>query len=494
MTTITASQLYDHLACPHRVYLDIAGDESQRDTISPFVKLLWERGNSYEERVIDGLPEGSFLSLKSLADEPKQEATVDAMRRSIQLIYGGRIMADGLVGEPDLLILKDGRYIAADIKSGRAEEGESDEGDGKPKAHYAVQVALYTDVLERLGFSIGHIAEIWDIRGERVIYELDQPRNSKTTETWWQLYERARDEVVQIVTGALPTRGALASQCKLCHWCGHCTAELTAAKDLTLVPELGRARRDALSVHFQDLDAFASASPEAFITGKKTIVSGIGPDRFRLFQKRAQLLCHPNPQPYLRNVVELPATPTEVFFDIECDPMNNITYLHGFLERRTGDAESDAFTYFFADGLSEEAERQAFASAVHWLLERETVTVYFYSKYERTKYRELCKRHPGVCTEEEIEALFTPPRAIDLCYDVVKRATEWPTNDHSLKTLAKFLGFNWRDTDPSGASSIEWYQRWLESGDPEIRQRIIDYNEDDCRATAVLLDGIRALN
>jgi len=28
---------------------------------------------------------------------------------------------------------------------------------------------------------------------------------------------------------------------------------------------------------------------------------------------------------------------------------------------------------------------------------------------------------------------------------------------------------------------------------PEIRQRILDCNEDDCRATRVLLDGIRDL-
>jgi uncharacterized protein len=108
-------------------------------------------------------------------------------------------------------------------------------------------------------------------------------------------------------------------------------------------------------------------------------------------------------------------------------------------------------------------------------------------------YRKLCERHSGVSTAENIEALFTPPRSIDLYFDVVMRATEWPTHDHSIKTLAKYLGFEWRDSDPSGAASIEWYQRWLETGDPAIRQRILDYNEDDCRATAVLLDGIRGL-
>ena len=43
------------------------------------------------------------------------------------------------------------------------------------------------------------------------------------------------------------------------------------------------------------------------------------------------------------------------------------------------------------------------------------------------------------------------------------------------------------------AASIEWFHRWVETGDKDIRQRILDYNEDDCRATRVLLDGIRQL-
>jgi uncharacterized protein len=76
---------------------------------------------------------------------------------------------------------------------------------------------------------------------------------------------------------------------------------------------------------------------------------------------------------------------------------------------------------------------------------------------------------------------------------VVKKATEWPTWDFSIKTLAKYLGFSWRDTHPSGAASIEWFHKWVETGDPAIRQRILDYNEDDCRATRVLRDALENL-
>lgn len=128
-----------------------------------------------------------------------------------------------------------------------------------------------------------------------------------------------------------------------------------------------------------------------------------------------------------------------------------------------------------------------------YLSARRDAAIYFYSKYERTTYRKLQQKYPDICTPEDVERLFEPPRAVDLYDDVVLKATEWPTRDQSIKTLAKYLGFSWRDTHPSGAASIEWFDRWCRERKPEIRQRILDYNEDDCRATRVLLDGIRGL-
>ena len=120
-------------------------------------------------------------------------------------------------------------------------------------------------------------------------------------------------------------------------------------------------------------------------------------------------------------------------------------------------------------------------------------TIFHYSKYERTIYRKLQDKYPDVCSADDIERLYAPPKTVDLYTDIVLKATEWPTRDHSIKTLAQYLGFTWRDTHPSGAASIEWFDRWCRDGDPAVKQRILDYNEDDCRATRVLLDGIRSL-
>lgn len=489
---VTASQLYDHVTCPHRVHLDQFGEPDQRDEISPFIRLLWERGTKYETQVVSKLAFGSYLSIRDFTDDAREDLTRRAMEDRAPLIYGGRLSVEGLIGEPDLLILSDGKYVAADIKSGRGKEGDSDEGDGKPKAHYAVQLAFYADILDRLGFGLGRIGEIWDINGDHVRYELDRVRHSRTDQTWWDFYQESLAAVTAINERQSQTRAALASICKLCHWHSSCRADLVASSDLSLVPGLGRSRRDAMFGHFENLNQFAGADAEAFMSGKKTIIAGVGPDMLRLFQSRARLLRDPAARPYLRAPIELSDDRIEVFFDIEADPMNDIIYLHGFVERDR-DRGTSTYTYFFADKCDASGERDAFGKALQWLRERPQAPVFYYSKYERTMYRKLARRHEGLTTEDEIESIFTPPRSFDLYTDVVYRATEWPTHDHSIKTLAKYLGFAWRDTDPSGASSIEWYQRWIEFGDPDLRQRIIDYNEDDCLATAVLLDGIRSL-
>ncbi len=52
---VSASTLYNLIACPQRVALDAFGDPNERDEISPFVKLLWERGTLFEKETIAGL-------------------------------------------------------------------------------------------------------------------------------------------------------------------------------------------------------------------------------------------------------------------------------------------------------------------------------------------------------------------------------------------------------------------------------------------------------
>src|SRR5205823_4832329 len=123
------------------------------------------------------------------------------------------------------------------------------------------------------------------------------------------------------------------SICKLCHWHTNCVAELTAADDLTLIPYLGRMERDAMQESLPTIATLAECNPEQFGQGKKTVFRGIGSDRLRLFQARAAMLKASPPQAHLRFPVSLDPASLELFFDIEVDPLRDICYLHGFVER-----------------------------------------------------------------------------------------------------------------------------------------------------------------
>jgi len=495
---ITASMLYNLVQCPHRLALDVHGDPARKDKVSAFVELLWEMGNIFEKETIEAL-EIPFTDLGGAERDDRVEnddleaLTEEAVARGDELIYAGQISAGDLLGIPDLLRREGDGYVAGDIKSGAGTEGGSDSDDFKPKDHYAVQLALYTDILEKKGLAAGRTPFIWDVHGEDVVYDLDGPRRKRDKTTLWEFYEKRLAEARAIVSENAATRPALSAKCKLCHWHSVCVPDLEKRNDLTLIPYLGRSARDALAERFEKVADLARADLAPIKKAGKTGIRGVGVNTLEKYQTRAILLTMPGQKPFIRRQVDFPDVETELFFDIEADPMRDLCYLHGFVERKGRDRATEKYRYFLADAPTAEEEERAFGAAVDYIRQSRPCAIYYYSKYERTFWRKLRERYPTAATEDEIEEIFDPAVAIDLYSDVVKPHTEWPTRDHSIKTLAKFLGFKWRDKSPSGAESIEWYHRWVNEGKDSVRQRILDYNEDDCLATRALLDGIRDL-
>lgn len=490
---ITASMLYDYIQCPHRVTLDLFGNLAERDDVNPFIQLLWERGNAFEREVMAKV-DVPFIDLRNGADNERQHLTTEAILAREPLIYGGRLAAKGFVGEPDLLRLVDNGYVPGDIKSGAGVEGASEDSDGKPKKHYAVQLGFYSDILKRLKLLGEGNPFIWDINGREIIYELNRPRGPKTPKTMMEEYYDTLKEVQDIVSRMLTTSPAMSSTCKLCHWYTVCSKFLISTDDLTLIPELGRDKRDKLKHHFTNVMALANADLTAFCTGPKSSIPGIGYDSLLRFQKRAQLQKQPNAQPYFISDLSLPPNELELFFDVETDPMrDNFCYLHGFIERRQSDPTKERYVFFLAEQPTIEAERNAFRQSWEYLMKSNPTAIYFYSHYEKTTLRHLATRYPEIATVQNVEDLFSTNYSVDLFQEVVRSKMVWPTHDHSIKTIALFLGFKWRDPEPSGAASVLWYHNWVDTGDDTIRQRILEYNEDDCIAMRVLINAIRQL-
>ena len=489
---ITASMLYSFTTCPHRVSLDLFGNPEERDEVSPFVELLWERGHAFEMETIEslGVP---FLNLRNEPLAQREEMTTRAIANREDLIYGGRISHGELLGEPDLLRRADAGYIPGDIKSGAGLEGDSEEVTGKQKKHYAFQLALYSDILQSKGLAESKESFVWDIHGQEVAYDLADARGPKIGMSMWEEYAEALETVNAISQQTLQTKPGLIGQCKLCHWRNHCRGKISRSDDLTLISNIGRSKREKFPEMIQTVQALASTDLDDLIVDGKSTIKGIGASTLETYHARAVLQKQAKPLPYFTESVMLPDAQLELFFDIETDPFRDLCYLHGFIKRVDGKNESEEFVAFTAEEATPEKEKAAFAEAWHYVRTNANAIVYYYSHYERTMWKKLAQIYPEVAREEDVAELFSQPRFVDLYNDIVRSKMIWPTHSLSIKALARFLGFQWRDTDPSGAASVQWFHQWVETGDPLIWARILEYNEDDCRAMRVLADELRRL-
>ncbi len=488
---VTASKLYDFFQCPHRVWRDIYGPQEEKShETNPFVELLWEKGVLREKMVVKSL--GTLLDLSFGDNEERFRKTLEAMKMGTPLIYHGYICWENLAGEPDLLRRNDdGTYLPIDIKSGRGLEGtDGDEGEpGKPKKHYAAQLALYSEILIALGFANKHVGEIFDIDSKEVVYDLDMPMGVRSKQTWWQMYQDAKNETVLLVENKRKNDPALIGVCKLCPWYGSCKKWCVDREDLSTEFSLGRSRRETLQ---QDLGISTVGELEQIdipsLLGQKTkdkhFLQRLAASSLGTLKKRAHVL-HSTKKPIVYSPISFPLASYELYFDIEDDPTQGFVYLHGVYERFQG---KERFLPFVAKDNTLEAEKQAWNDLWQYIrsLPKDSYCLYFYSKHEPTTYKRMQLQYPDIASVEDIDQLFDSSHAVDLYYDCILKNTDWPLYSYSLKEIAQYLGFNWRDKTPSGALSIQWFNAYLEDKDPAKLQRLIEYNEDDCKATMVI--------
>lgn len=491
---ITASTLYDYIQCQHKVWRDIYGPQDEKiKEINPFVELLWQKGVKHEQNVVACL--GDFLDMREGSVEQRFQRTLQAMRDGVTLIYQGVLKHENLLGIPDLLQRqKNGTYMPVDIKSGMGYEGADEETgeEGKLKKHYAVQLCLYSDILRKLGFAARNKGKILDIRSEEVEYDLVSPMGIKNRTTWWEYYETIKEKVDLLMRNVDANKPALGGVCKLCAWHDSCKSWCEEARDLTNIFYLGRTVRDTINsdLSIERVEELLGIDVSAAVKMKKqnkAYLRGIAEKSLSKYITRARII-HEIRKPVAHTPVVLPTAGWELFFDIEDDPTQDVVYLHGVFERCKGKGR---FISFVAKDVSQQAEKEAWQSFWEYInsLPRGNFAVYYYSHHEKTTYKRLQKRYPDVISMEKVDEFFDSPNVIDL-YKVVQQQTDWPTCSYSLKTLASYLGFKWRDETPSGALSIQWFNEYLEKKDEKLLQRILEYNEDDCKATMVLRDAL----
>jgi uncharacterized protein len=187
------------------------------------------------------------------------------------------------------------------------------------------------------------------------------------------------------------------------------------------------------------------------------------------------------PQPFTATDT-LPTASVELYFDIEAEPELQLDYLLGVLviDKLAG---TETFHPFLAEHPSDEA--------LIWQQFLELVSLYpdapifHFSDYEVETIKRLARVYNT--PREFIRPLLS--RFVDV-HQRVTHAAILPVESYSLKHLARWLGFEWRDVGVTGSQCVCLYDQWLKSGDRSLLDVILRYNEDDCRATQKLKDWL----
>ncbi|WP_435874355.1 TM0106 family RecB-like putative nuclease [Nocardia vinacea] len=309
-------------------------------------------------------------------------------------------------------------------------------------------------------------------------------------------YDRRYADRIAVVRGELPTVPSKVPECRQCPWWTRkapadeaqvagqsCEGWLTEHRDVSLVAPGSRA--EVLRGHgvetIDDLAAWVGDDPEDWQHG---------PFDEAVVTARAWLAG----APLVRRVERVWVRRADVEVDVDLESFQEYgAYLWGTLL----DGVYRPFVTW--DPLPTEDEGRSFGEFWTWLMTvraeavaaGKTFAAYCYSRTAEDKWLyESARRfagRPGVPTVDQVRAFVDGPQWVDM-FQAVSDQFICP-NGKGLKKIAPVAGFSWRDPEAGGEASMSWYRLAVGyEGEPELSQRtrLLEYNEDDVRATMVL--------
>jgi predicted RecB family nuclease len=169
---------------------------------------------------------------------------------------------------------------------------------------------------------------------------------------------------------------------------------------------------------------------------------------------------------------------TAIYLDVEGLPDRDFYYLVGF--RLEGD-QGVSHHSLWADTAAD--EERMWRSFLDILSAIDHPVLIHYGSFETTFLKRMCDRYGGPPEDSAVaKAISSSVNVLSVIFAQVY----FPTYSNGLKEIAQFLGFEWGDPSSSGLQSITWRHDWEASGDPTVREKLIAYNADDCKALCLV--------
>ncbi|PRD68111.1 nuclease [Malikia spinosa] len=488
----SASDLVNYLECEHLTTLDLVDLHTPlpRSADSEEVRLMQAKGFAHEAEFLAELQRRHARVIDIAKDNDSVARKVEATRRAMgdghDIIFQATLQDGCFIGHADFLrkvhlpsSLGDWSYEVLDTKLARS-----------PKAKFIVQLAYYSAMVAKIqGVEPLSMHVVLGDKTELTYRYADYARYLG------MLTQRFLDRVAEPPAQTYPVP---CDKCGQCKWNELCDERRLNDDHLSQVANITRLQVKKLeTAGVSTLQALATLPAGAAI-------SKLLPQTLEKLRHQARLQYQgrqtgqrhlevlPQVDDELRGFARLPRPAAgDLFFDMEGDPLEEggLEYLFGlyFLE-----AGTPQFKAFWAHSRAE--EKVAFESFMDfvtgWLRRHPDAHIYHYAAYEQTALKKLMSLHGS--REAEVDNLFRTQKLVDL-YKVVREGIRVSEPRYSIKNIEHFYLEGRTGDVKSAGASIVYYERWKETGDPQLLKDIEDYNFDDVRSTYELQQWLLTL-
>lgn len=294
-------------------------------------------------------------------------------------------------------------------------------------------------------------------------------------------------------TGADPlARASRIVECRSCPWWPVCETDLKAARDVSLVVR-GEDAVALRKVGVGTVDDLARLDPDEQVI---PLVGMLYSDAVILARAWLRDLA------VVRRVSRMDVPRADVEVDVDMESFGDLgAYMWGCWLSGQDVGEEYGYRAFATwDPLPCADEARSFAEFWGWLTGVRlrararglSFKAYCYNELAENRWllgsAERFKGQPGIPTVAQVREFITSDSWVDL-FGIVQEQFLC-AHGKGLKTIAPVAGFRWRDPEAGGENSMRWYRDAVgmdgQPSNPAQRRRLLEYNEDDVRATHTL--------
>ena len=272
------------------------------------------------------------------------------------------------------------------------------------------------------------------------------------------------------------SRFHLNDHCTICEFYQRCYADAKAKDDLSL---LRRMSEKEIS-KYNKRGIFTVTQLSCTFRTRKSRKNSL--QKPQPYQHALKALAIREQKVYVYGTPELPVCNTRIYLDVEGDEERRFSYLVGMIVQTEGKEETHSF---WADTQTD--ERRMYEQFVDVIRHYEDFRLFAYGGYEAMFLRRMLK-HVDMrdITEKLLGRLVN---MLSLIYTFVY----FPAYTNSLKDIARYLGFNWTEPQASGLLSIAWRRKWETTGWSVFKEKLLNYNIEDCSALKLVTHFIHML-